>query len=55
MKRLEKLFGRRLRALPWGKPLACEILVDGDNISTLRRGETYKDLIAGEKEFLNTC
>jgi hypothetical protein len=35
--------------------LACEILVDGDNISTLGRRETNKDLIAGDEEFLNTC
>jgi hypothetical protein len=28
-------------------------LVDGDSFSTIRRRETYEDLIAGEKEFLD--
>lgn len=35
------------------RPRTCEILVDGGNISTIRRRETYEDLIAGEEEFLN--
>ena len=35
------------------RPRTCEILVDGDKISTIRRRETYEDLIAGEKEYLN--
>ncbi|MFQ5685997.1 MAG: diaminopimelate decarboxylase [Candidatus Scalindua sp.] len=37
------------------RPRTCEILVDGDNFSTIRRRETYEDLITGEKEFLNVC
>ena len=36
------------------RPRTCEILVDGDNFSTIRRRETYEDLITGEKEFLST-
>jgi diaminopimelate decarboxylase len=35
------------------RPRTCEILVDGGNISTIRKRETYEDLIAGEKEYLN--
>ncbi|MFQ5713632.1 MAG: diaminopimelate decarboxylase [Candidatus Scalinduaceae bacterium] len=35
------------------RPRACEILVDGDNVSTLRRRETYEDLIAEEEKVLN--
>ena len=35
------------------RPRTCEILVDGDSFSTIRRRETYEDLIFGEKEFLN--
>ncbi len=34
------------------RPRTCEILVDGNSFSTIRRRETYEDLIAGEKEFL---
>ena len=37
------------------RPRACEILVDGNNISILRKRETYEDLVAGEKEFLDAC
>jgi diaminopimelate decarboxylase len=37
------------------RPRACEILVDGNNISTLRRRETYEDLVVNEEEFLNAC
>lgn len=33
------------------RPRACEILVDGNNISTLRRREMYEDLIATKKNF----
>jgi diaminopimelate decarboxylase len=32
---------------------ACEILVDGKNTSTVRKRETYEDLVSGEEEFLN--
>ena len=35
------------------RPRTCEILVDGDNISTIRRRETYEDLIVGEGEYLS--
>ncbi|MBO1223889.1 MAG: diaminopimelate decarboxylase [Candidatus Scalindua sediminis] len=35
------------------RPRACEILVDGDNFSTLRKRETYEDLVVNEEEFLN--
>ncbi|MHC4182568.1 MAG: diaminopimelate decarboxylase family protein [Planctomycetota bacterium] len=35
------------------RPRACEILVDGDNVSTLRRRETYEALIADEEKVLN--
>ena len=35
------------------RPRVCEILVDGDNTTTLRKRETYEDLIANEEEFLN--
>jgi diaminopimelate decarboxylase len=35
------------------RPRTCEILVDGDSFSTIRRRETYEDLIFGEKEFLD--
>ncbi|MDR4498404.1 MAG: diaminopimelate decarboxylase [Candidatus Scalindua sp.] len=34
------------------RPRACEILVDGGTVSTIRRRETYEDLIAIEKEYL---
>jgi diaminopimelate decarboxylase (EC 4.1.1.20) len=34
------------------RPRTCEILVDGDSFSAIRRRETYEDLITGEKEFL---
>ncbi|MCP4265805.1 MAG: diaminopimelate decarboxylase [Candidatus Brocadiaceae bacterium] len=34
------------------RPRTCEILVDGDSFSTIRKRETYEDLITGEKEFL---
>lgn len=32
------------------RPRACELLVDGRTVSTIRRRETYEDLIAIEKE-----
>ena len=35
------------------RPRTCEILVDGDSFSTIRRRESYEDLITGEKEFLS--
>ncbi len=35
------------------RPRTCEILVEGDSFSTIRRRETYEDLITGEKEFLS--
>jgi len=35
------------------RPRVCEILVDGDNTTTLRKRETHEDLIANEEEFLN--
>ena len=35
------------------RPRTCEILVDGSNFSTIRRRETYEDLLVGEKEFLS--
>jgi len=35
------------------RPRTCEILVDGDSFSTIRRRETYEDLVTGEKEFLS--
>jgi diaminopimelate decarboxylase len=35
------------------RPRACEILVDGNNTSTLRKRETYEDLVVNEEEFLN--
>jgi diaminopimelate decarboxylase len=35
------------------RPRTCEILVDVDNFSTIRKRETYEDLIVGEKEFLD--
>ena len=34
------------------RPRACELLVDGCNVSTIRRRETYEDLIAIEEEYL---
>ena len=34
------------------RPRACEILVDGGTVSTIRRRETYEDLIAIEEEYL---
>ncbi len=34
------------------RPRACELLVDGDTVSTIRRRETYEDLIAIEEEYL---
>ncbi len=35
------------------RPRACEILVDDNKTTTLRKRETYEDLIADEEEFLN--
>ena len=35
------------------RPRTCEILVDGDSFTTIRKRETYEDLITGEKEFLS--
>ncbi len=35
------------------RPRACEIIVDGNNTSILRKRETYEDLIADEEKFLS--
>ncbi|MFQ5965790.1 MAG: diaminopimelate decarboxylase [Candidatus Scalinduaceae bacterium] len=35
------------------RPRTCEVLVDGDNISTIRKRETYEDLIVNEEKFLS--
>ncbi len=34
------------------RPRACELLVEGSTVSTIRRRETYEDLIAIEEEYL---
>ena len=34
------------------RPRACEVLVDGEKFTTIRRRETYEDLISCETEFL---
>jgi diaminopimelate decarboxylase len=37
------------------RPRTCEVLVDGNKISTIRKRETYEDLVVNEEEFLNQC